>query len=71
MTWQNLDRNYKGTKHNSFNYRIFAELAKQSAAAFRVAREINALFILAVEDDKSRFESCWVVGRDTVAGLGQ
>eukprot|EP00969_Alexandrium_andersonii_P296307 13094608-Alexandrium_andersonii.AAC.1 len=29
------------------------------------------LFLLTIEDGKSRFESCWIVGEDTVVGLGQ
>eukprot|EP00969_Alexandrium_andersonii_P163048 7208398-Alexandrium_andersonii.AAC.1 len=59
MVWQNLDRNFKGNKQRSFNYRTFTHLIKQAAAAFKISPEILVLFILTVEDDKSRFESCW------------
>eukprot|EP00969_Alexandrium_andersonii_P088400 3898684-Alexandrium_andersonii.AAC.1 len=59
MVWQNLDRNYKGGKQRSFNYRAFTNLIKQAAAAFKISPEILVLFILATGDDKSRFESCW------------
>eukprot|EP00969_Alexandrium_andersonii_P245457 10847425-Alexandrium_andersonii.AAC.1 len=33
--------------------------------------DVIVLFLLTGEEDKSRFESCWIVGEDAVAGLGQ
>eukprot|EP00969_Alexandrium_andersonii_P191292 8450163-Alexandrium_andersonii.AAC.1 len=38
---------------------------------FRRPEEVIVLFLLAIESDKSRFESCWIVGKDTVSGRGQ
>eukprot|EP00969_Alexandrium_andersonii_P219975 9715904-Alexandrium_andersonii.AAC.1 len=33
--------------------------------------DVIVLFLLTIESDKSRFESCWVIGEDTVARRGQ
>eukprot|EP00969_Alexandrium_andersonii_P109410 4826742-Alexandrium_andersonii.AAC.1 len=33
--------------------------------------DVIALFLLTIESDKSRFESCWVIGEETVAARGQ
>eukprot|EP00969_Alexandrium_andersonii_P129868 5741498-Alexandrium_andersonii.AAC.1 len=33
--------------------------------------DVVVLLLLATKSDKSRFESCWVVGEDTVAARGQ
>eukprot|EP00969_Alexandrium_andersonii_P212076 9365989-Alexandrium_andersonii.AAC.1 len=33
--------------------------------------DVVALFVLTIESDTSRFESCWVIGEDAVAGRGR
>eukprot|EP00969_Alexandrium_andersonii_P353193 15439316-Alexandrium_andersonii.AAC.1 len=67
---QNLD---KHQKHNeeSFNYRTFVYLAKDASFIFRMPEDVIVLFLLTIESDKSRFESCWIIGEETVAARGQ
>eukprot|EP00969_Alexandrium_andersonii_P070288 3102235-Alexandrium_andersonii.AAC.1 len=70
LVWQNLDKHQRHNKE-SFNYRTFVDLAKAASVIFRMPEDAIVLFLLAIESDKSPFESCWVIGEDTVAARGQ
>eukprot|EP00969_Alexandrium_andersonii_P149822 6625098-Alexandrium_andersonii.AAC.1 len=44
-------------------------MLRGTSEAFQLSQETVALFILTAEDEKARFESCWVIGEENVAGL--
>eukprot|EP00969_Alexandrium_andersonii_P159514 7047391-Alexandrium_andersonii.AAC.1 len=71
MVRESLGKPNNWNKAESFNYRTFANLVKGAAMIFRMPEDAIVLFSLTTESDKSQFESCWIVGEDTVAGRGQ
>eukprot|EP00969_Alexandrium_andersonii_P084355 3721427-Alexandrium_andersonii.AAC.1 len=60
MVRGSLDRHGKWNKKGSFNYRTFTNLIKGAATVFQMPEDVCVLFLLAIEDDKSRFERCWI-----------